>query len=715
MNYNYHRKSKINQINQKYNNLLINNNNEYNKMVGNYLIGKRIGKGTFGKVKIGTHIPTNEKVAIKILEKSKIVDSSDLERVRREMKIFKKVYHPYVTQLYEIIDTPHHIYLVMEYADSGELFDYIVNHGRINERDACRFFHQIVEAVDYVHHLKVCHRDLKPENILLQKNKDFYTVKLIDFGLSNTYEGDVLLKTACGSPCYAAPEMIAGKKYVGSLADIWSLGVVLFAMVCGYLPFEDDNTAVLYRKILSGNYKLPNYLSREIRDLFSHILETDPSKRYTMNDIRKHRWYTQVISYVPPYPEDCMHKENIEETIIEWLGEIDIDKSKAIESLQNNLHNSYTAAYYLLKKKIAREGLPPNKKLGVVKSTPTVSVKGKENLEGNSSDKKQNKENSEISNNNDDEQKNKPIVNNEKRKSEIKNNDNKKENNDVLSKTAPITGLGNEIEKINNTIVPQPLEVQDMLKDDKLFQKSPKEDEKVQNNTKESVKEPAKDLTSYYRPISEVNKNLPVVPRNKKENINLNMNKRPVSSMGYSPRLTPVIPTNPLFMPRPPPNPRKNYKNINIPQNIPNSSRERVPSYNDHNLNVAPSSSRTPKTSPRSISPSINFKLTGGPHSTRIPSDGKGKPGIRRGRKLIQSNDVTISYKKPLIDVMSRCKEILNELRVNIQSETTDKFLCDTMGITYEIQLKSDSLSTNTSLTFKKSNGDDWIFKHVYF
>lgn len=184
----------------------------------------------------------------------------------------------------------------MEHADSGELFDYIVKHGHINERDSCKFFHMIIDSIECCHQLHIIHRDLKPENILLQKcnENNFYLTKLIDFGLSNTNEGNIKLKTACGSPCYAAPEMIAGKMYNGELADIWSLGVVLFAMVCGYLPFEDENTSILYKKILRGKYETPNYLSFDIKDLLKNILEVNPEKRYNVNEIRAHVWYNQI-------------------------------------------------------------------------------------------------------------------------------------------------------------------------------------------------------------------------------------------------------------------------------------------------------------------------------------------------------------------------------------------------------------------------------------
>ena len=261
--------------------------------IGQYHLGKSIGQGTFGKVKLGTHTLSSEKVAIKVLQKSKIKEVADVERVSREIAILKKVNHDQVIRLFEVIDTPQAIYLIMEFCEGGELFDYIVKHTRIKEPIAVRFFHQIIDGLDYLHQVNVIHRDLKPENLLMQRRPEGWHIKIVDFGLSNTNEGNKLLKTACGSPCYAAPEMIAGKKYHGPLADLWSVGVILFAMVCGYLPFEDNNTAQLYKKILRGSYKAPKFISSQVRDLIARILNTDPTKRYTTYDIRRHTWFGQ--------------------------------------------------------------------------------------------------------------------------------------------------------------------------------------------------------------------------------------------------------------------------------------------------------------------------------------------------------------------------------------------------------------------------------------
>jgi serine/threonine protein kinase len=322
------------------------------------VLGRTIGKGTFGKVKLGTHIPTDEKVAIKILEKDRISDSSDMERISREIHILKQIRHPNIIQLYEvspsqIIETAKELYLIMEFASGGELFDYIVAHNRVKEKEACKFFHQVVSGVEYLHRLGIVHRDLKPENLLLDHQKN---IKIADFGLSNTYKPGELLKTACGSPCYAAPEMIAGKWYSGLRVDIWSSGVILFAMLAGYLPFEDPNTAQLYRKIRSGEYQCPQFLSIEARDMVRGLLNTDPERRFTLEDIKQHLWYT--LSREEPAGGLVIgtSKMPIDALIVKGLTEFGYKSELAHASLEANKHNSLTTTYYLLLKKRIRDG-----------------------------------------------------------------------------------------------------------------------------------------------------------------------------------------------------------------------------------------------------------------------------------------------------------------------------------------------------------------------
>ena len=243
----------------------------------------------------------------------------------------------------------------MEYASGGELFDYIVANTRLEEKEACKFFQQIISGVEYIHKLGVVHRDLKPENLLLDSGKN---IKIVDFGLSNTHKPDELLQTACGSPCYAAPEMIAGKKYVGSRVDLWSTGVILFAMVSGYLPFEDPNTSELYKKILGCEYEIPEWVSELTKDMISCILNTEPDKRYTVNQIKSHPWYKQVQS---SYSEGILVGYTsipINKEILEKLAEYMFDVEFSQKCIEANKHNHITTTYYLLLKKYqASEGV----------------------------------------------------------------------------------------------------------------------------------------------------------------------------------------------------------------------------------------------------------------------------------------------------------------------------------------------------------------------
>ncbi|KRX02511.1 Protein kinase-like domain [Pseudocohnilembus persalinus] len=326
-----------------------------NKTIGQYVLGKKLGVGTFGKVKLGTHILTKQPVAIKILEKSKIIDVTDVERVSREIHILKLVRHPHIMQLYEIIETPKHIFLVTEYCSGGELFDYIVKNVRLKESEACKIFQEIIGAIEYIHKLQVVHRDLKPENLLLDENKN---IKTVDFGLSNTYKKNELLKTACGSPCYAAPEMIAGKKYESVLVDIWSCGVILFALLCGYLPFEDKNTSQLYKKILNGQYEIPDFVSPKAKDLLKKVLNTDPTTRYNFEDIKKHPWYS-VYQRPYPIPPGIIVGYNripIDYKILKELQKYEINLDYAQKCIDANKHNNVTTTYHLLLRKHLMEG-----------------------------------------------------------------------------------------------------------------------------------------------------------------------------------------------------------------------------------------------------------------------------------------------------------------------------------------------------------------------
>eukprot|EP01138_Halocafeteria_seosinensis_P006419 gb/GECG01006562.1/.p1 GENE.gb/GECG01006562.1/~~gb/GECG01006562.1/.p1 ORF type:complete len:1077 (+),score=104.96 gb/GECG01006562.1/:1-3231(+) len=323
-----------------------------------YAFGATLGKGTFGKVKLGKHLLTNEPVAIKILEKSRIKEIADVERVTREIKILKRARHDNVIQLFEVIDATDQIYLVMEYLDGGELFDYIVRKKRLTDQEARQFFHGVLDGLHYLHEMGVVHRDLKPENILLQpKAGGGHKVKIIDFGLSNlSNEGkSSIFKTACGSPCYAAPEMISGKKYYGSKSDMWSSGVVLFAMLAGYLPFEDKNTGALYDKILNCRYRIPDWITPTARDLLTKILRTDPAERITAEEALQHPWLREVGTQVRKYGPTS--KNEMHDEVIHRCLELGLSHTSLVDSVCRNAHNRATTTYFLLAGRMERMGV----------------------------------------------------------------------------------------------------------------------------------------------------------------------------------------------------------------------------------------------------------------------------------------------------------------------------------------------------------------------
>ena len=255
---------------------------------GDYIIKETIGKGTFSKVKLGLNKITGEKVAIKILDKSKILQKEDLDRIIREMSILSKMDHSNVIKVYQIFEDEKNYFIIMEYCEGGELFNYIVKKGRLPEDEASFLFYQIINGVDYIFSKGVAHRDLKPENLLLTKNSE---IKIIDFGLSNYYNGEKDLETPCGSPCYASPEMVSGNKYNGFNIDIWATGIILFAMVCGYLPFENPDNDKLFEQILKAELDFPEHVSEVCKNIIKKILVTNPKKRITIDQIKKHEFY----------------------------------------------------------------------------------------------------------------------------------------------------------------------------------------------------------------------------------------------------------------------------------------------------------------------------------------------------------------------------------------------------------------------------------------
>ena len=275
-------------MSEKGRSLSLNENKQREVMIGDYIVKHTIGKGTFSRVKLGINKYTGEKVAIKILDKLKIVEKEDLERIIREMRMLSELDNEHVIKVYQIYEDDNHYLIIMEYCEGGELFNYIVEKQRLSENETAFFYYQIIKGVEYIHSKGIAHRDLKPENLLLDKDKK---IKIIDFGLSNYFDGIKKLETPCGSPCYASPEMVGGNKYNGFFIDVWATGIILFAMLCGYLPFEDDNNDILFKQILSGKINYPSYLSEMSKDLLNKIIETEPEKRIKIEEIKKHPFY----------------------------------------------------------------------------------------------------------------------------------------------------------------------------------------------------------------------------------------------------------------------------------------------------------------------------------------------------------------------------------------------------------------------------------------
>ncbi|KZO91640.1 Pkinase-domain-containing protein [Calocera viscosa TUFC12733] len=265
--------------------------------IGQYKLLQNIGEGSFGKVKLAVHTVTGQKVAMKIISRQMIVQMEMGSRVKREIDYLRMLKHPHILKLYEVITTPTDIIMVIEYA-ADELFNYIVAHGPLPLNAARRFFQQLICAIEYCHKHKVVHRDLKPENLLLDSGLN---IKIGDFGLSNAVNDGEFLKTSCGSPNYAAPEVISGKLYAGPEIDVWSCGVILYVMLCGRLPFDDDYIPTLFKKINGGLYHLPAHLDPQTRQLLQSMLVVDSMKRITIPQIRALPWFNvDLPDYLKP-------------------------------------------------------------------------------------------------------------------------------------------------------------------------------------------------------------------------------------------------------------------------------------------------------------------------------------------------------------------------------------------------------------------------------
>ncbi|CAJ0572058.1 unnamed protein product, partial [Mesorhabditis spiculigera] len=311
---------------------------------GFYALHDELGCGGFGKVRLATHLATQQKVAIKIIDKKAIGD--DLPRVRTELEALKTLCHQNICRLYHSIETDDKFFIVMEYCAGGEMFDYIVKKERLEESEARHFFRQLVQGMAYIHSQGFAHRDLKPENLLL--TEDLH-LKVIDFGLcARPGSMNKMLETCCGSPAYAAPELVLGQPYMGNEADVWSMGVLLYALLCGRLPFEDDNVQVLYRRVAKGAYEEPDFLSKGSKEILREMLQTDPSKRITIPNLLIHPWmnrnFTNPIKWKSIYNWEVIDTEVAAEMAFYYKKKPD----QMIELIKEWKFDYMTATYFIL-------------------------------------------------------------------------------------------------------------------------------------------------------------------------------------------------------------------------------------------------------------------------------------------------------------------------------------------------------------------------------
>ncbi|KAE9595833.1 hypothetical protein Lal_00030728 [Lupinus albus] len=257
--------------------------------VGKYELGKTIGEGSFAKVKLARNVDSHDHVAIKILDRNHVLRHNMMEQLKKEISAMKLINHPNVVKIFEVMASKTKIYIVLELVNGGELFDKIATNGKLKEDEARSYFHQLINAVDYCHSRGVYHRDLKPENLLLDSNG---VLKVSDFGLS-TYaqQEDELLRTACGTPNYVAPEVLKDRGYVGSASDIWSCGVILFVLMAGYLPFDEPNHIALFRKISKADFSCPSWFAPELKKLLKRILDPNPLTRIKIEELLEDEWF----------------------------------------------------------------------------------------------------------------------------------------------------------------------------------------------------------------------------------------------------------------------------------------------------------------------------------------------------------------------------------------------------------------------------------------
>ncbi|KAM9804577.1 serine/threonine-protein kinase SIK1 [Neosynchiropus ocellatus] len=357
--------------------------------VGFYEIIRTLGKGNFAVVKLAKHKVTKTQVAIKIIDKTRL-NPSNLEKIYREVQIMKLLNHPHIIKLYQVMETKDMLYIVTEYAKNGEMFDHLTSNGRMSEDEARKKFWQILTAVDYCHRHHIVHRDLKTENLLLDANMN---IKLADFGFGNFYNAGEPLSTWCGSPPYAAPEVFEGKEYEGPQLDIWSLGVVLYVLVCGSLPFDGPSLPALKQRVTEGRFRIPFFMSQDCENLIRKMLVVDPAKRISVAQIKQHRWMLadptaahQTLSH--SLTEYNSNLGDYSEPVLSIMNTLGIDRQRTIESLQSSSYNHFSAIYYLLLERVkehrnqqlGRQCGSWNQRSRSISDTPELTMKSTESF-----------------------------------------------------------------------------------------------------------------------------------------------------------------------------------------------------------------------------------------------------------------------------------------------------------------------------------------------
>ncbi|XP_069916348.1 serine/threonine-protein kinase BRSK2 isoform X4 [Oryctolagus cuniculus] len=348
---------------------------QHAQYVGPYRLEKTLGKGQTGLVKLGIHCVTCQKVAVKIVNREKLSESV-LMKVEREIAILKLIEHPHVLKLHDVYENKKYLYLVLEHVSGGELFDYLVKKGRLTPKEARKFFRQIISALDFCHSHSICHRDLKPENLLLDERNN---IRIADFGMASLQVGDSLLETSCGSPHYACPEVIRGEKYDGRKADVWSCGVILFALLVGALPFDDDNLRQLLEKVKRGVFHMPHFIPPDCQSLLRGMIEVDAARRLTLEHIQKHTWY--IGGKNEPEPEQPIPRkvqirslpslEDIDPDVLDSMHSLGCfrDRNKLLQDLLSEEENQEKMIYFLLLDRKERypshedEDLPPRNEI----------------------------------------------------------------------------------------------------------------------------------------------------------------------------------------------------------------------------------------------------------------------------------------------------------------------------------------------------------------